>query len=286
MTNHLFVLGPGYSALPIMECAKAAGYIVTGTYRSVDKKEMLEQRGFNAVSFDTGQLPEKKGPMHVLITAAPTKAEDPSLPIWKTAFEQQGNIEGFYYLSSTNVYGNHDGEWVDETTTPTPSLDRGKHRLQAEQQWQHLANTCQTRCFIFRLAGIYGPRRNAIASLKNGKARCIIKPGQVFSRIHRDDIKNAAWAAMQGRHTGGVFNLADDLPCPPHEVIEAAANLMGINAPAHEHWETADLSPMARSFYMESKRVRNDKVKEELKVTLKYPTYQVGLQDLIKTESF
>lgn len=281
----LLVLGPGYTAQPIMETARRSKWAVYATYRNTEKRYQLEQAEFTAIAFGSGQL-DISEPYHLLITIAPgkeAKEPDPSLAIWESFLKQHPPLS-ISYLSSTNVYGNHDGGWVDETTPPTPSLERGKRRILAEKSWQRLAEKIESRLFIFRLAGIYGPERNALASLRSGRARSIIKAGQVFSRIHRDDICQAVWSAMTGKHLGGIFNMADDEPCAPHLVIEEAARLLGMQAPAHENWETAPLSEMARSFYMESKRVHNTKVKQELGISLMNPNYKEGLKALLKTE--
>ncbi|MFC3053709.1 SDR family oxidoreductase [Kordiimonas pumila] len=285
MPKQLLVFGPGYSAVPVMTQAQENGWLVTGTYRSDETRQMLEKQGFKAIDFTSGRLPTRDGPLHILITAAPTReGADPVLSVWEKALLNSENIKTICYLSSTNVYGDHSGDWVTEETMPNPSLERGTRRLEAEKSWEKLAKNIKASCFIFRLAGIYGPGRNAIQSLKTGKAKSILKPGQVFSRIHVTDITAALWAAITGPYKGGIYNLADDLPCPPHEVIAEAARLMGVPAPVLENWETADLSPMARSFYTENKRVDNTKIKQELGLDLKYPDYKSGLKALIETE--
>ena len=282
MPHTLLVFGPGYSALPIMKRAKDEGWRVIASYRDEDKSKLIQRQGFETVEFSFGKLSlPKEDTLHILCSIATKSHEDPSLSIWKSWLIQQ-KIDSLHYLSSTNVYGNHDGAWVDENSETKPSLVRGEKRLLAEQEWQKLGESLGSRTFIYRLAGIYGPNRNAFCSLKSGKARCLIKEGQVFGRIHQEDISQTVWSALSGEHAGGVFNLADDLPTAPHIVIEEAAKLLGIDAPPHENWETAELSEMARSFYLESKRVKNDKIKSELGITLKYPTYKEGLKALLK----
>lgn len=282
MTAQLIVFGPGYTAAPIMQQAIDAKWRVFATYRAEDKIASLQDAGLIPVAFDAEQAPglDKEAPLHILISIAPSADGDLCLLGWSSWLKQLKNIASITYLSSTNVYGDHSGGWVDEQTPTTPSLERGHRRLQAEQAWQTLAQEIGVRLFVLRLAGIYGPGRNAFRSLKSGKARCIIKEGQVFGRIHQQDICNAVWSAMTGNHVGGVFNLADDTPTPPHEVVEHAAAMMGIAAPEREQWDTAELSDMARSFYLENKRVSNRKVKDELGLTLRYPSYLEGLDAL------
>ncbi len=284
MTVQLLVFGPGYSAQPIIAKAQQNDWRLYGTYRKEEKRLQLETNNIIPIDFHTGEIAkfDKQAPTHILISIAPKGDGDPTLSVWRNWLSGLLNIRSINYLSSTNVYGDHGGEWVDETTIPSPSLERGIRRQKAEIEWQTFAEENNTRAFIYRLAGIYGPSRNAFSALKVGRAKCIIKENQVFSRIHVEDIKQTVWAAMTGSHAGGVFNLADDNPTPPHEVIEAAAAMLECPSPKREPWETADLSEMARSFYLESKRVKNTKIKQELGVELKYPTYQDGLKALLE----
>ncbi|MEX0298070.1 MAG: SDR family oxidoreductase [Kordiimonas sp.] len=286
MTTQLLVFGPGYSAQPIIAEAQQNGWRVFGTYRKEEKRLQLETEDIVPIDFQAGEIAKfnKQAPTHLLISIAPKEDYDPTLAVWLKWLSGLQNIQSINYLSSTNVYGDHSGGWVEESTPPTPSLARGIRRQSAEKEWQSFATENSTRVFIYRLAGIYGPGRNAFRALKAGRAKCIIKENQVFSRIHVEDIKQTVWAAMTSNHSGGIFNLADDNPTPPHEVIEAAAAMLGRPAPPREAWETADLSEMARSFYLESKRVKNVKIKQELGVNLKYPTYQEGLKALLKTD--
>lgn len=282
MTKHLLVFGPGYTALPVMARANAAGWLVTATYRNDRSRIPLQQSGYQSVPFAAGQLKEGPPVSHVLASIAPLETGDPVLPLWNRWLKQQTGLCALHYFSSTNVYGDKQGAWVDETTEPAPTLARGIRRLKAESEWQKLATSMALPCFKYRLAGIYGPGRNSFTALKAGKARNVIKPGQVFGRIHRDDITSAVWAALNSEHSGGVFNLADDLPAPPHDVIEAAAKLLGVAAPPVVDLADAELSAMGKSFYAENKRVRNDKIKTELGVRLLYPTYREGLAALLE----
>jgi nucleoside-diphosphate-sugar epimerase len=287
-TPHLLVFGPGYTAHPIMQYFHSKGWKVSASWRREEAKEALNQMGFNPVSLQENIAPDQQDigdVSHILCSIAPTADGDPVLPILKEWQNQMPALEWIGYLSSTNVYGNHDGGWVNETTICTPSLDRGKRRVRAENDWRDFANSISATIHIFRLAGIYGPGRNAIKSVLTGKAKRIIKAGQIFSRIHVEDICQTVVKAATGGYESDIFNLADDLACPPQDVIEAAADLLKLKAPKAQDFETADLSPMARSFYMESKRVRNDKIKSILGITLKYPTYKVGLAELLSKET-
>lgn len=184
------------------------------------------------------------------------------------------------YLSTTGVYGDHQGGWVDEATPLSPSTTRGQLRVEAEAAWQSLGLPLH----IFRIAGIYGPGRGPFAKVRNGTARRIIKKNQVFSRIHVDDIAQVLAASISKPNPGAIYNLCDDDPAPPEDVIEHAAALLGLPIPPAQDFETAKMTPMARSFYAESKRVRNDRIKEELGVKLLFPDYRSGLKSLLEQE--
>jgi len=185
------------------------------------------------------------------------------------------------YLSTTGVYGDHGGDWVDETTPLTPATKRGQARVKAEAEWQAIAGL---PLHIFRLAGIYGPGRGPFAKVRNGTARRIIKPGQVFSRINVADIAQVLAASIARPNPGAIYNLCDDDPAPPQDVIAYAAELLGMPVPPEVDFDTAEMTPMARSFYAESKKVRNDRIKDELGVDLMYPDYRSGLKALLAQE--
>ncbi len=193
---------------------------------------------------------------------------------------RRGTFEWVGYLSTTGVYGDHEGEWVDETAPLTPATKRGRARVAAEAGWQALGLPLH----IFRLAGIYGPGRGPFAKVRNGTARRIIKDGQVFSRIHVDDIAQVLLASIRQPNPGAVYNVCDDDPAPPQDVIAHAATLLGLPLPPAIKFEDADLTPMARSFYAESKKVQNDRIKSELGVRLLYPSYRDGLPALMAAE--
>lgn len=191
------------------------------------------------------------------------------------------HIEWVGYLSTTGVYGDHQGGWVDEDTPLTPTTKRGELRVLAEQAWQKQSLPVH----IFRLAGIYGPNRGPFTKVRNGTARRIIKPGQVFSRTQVDDIAQTLAASISRPNPGAIYNVCDNDPAPPEDVIAYAAELLGLPIPKSENFTTADMTSMARSFYAESKKVSNERIKSELEITLKYPNYKSGLQALLANES-
>ena len=220
---------------------------------------------------------------HVLASAAPDAAGDPFL-------RDQPEILGAHpvwlgYLSTTGVYGDHGGAWVDESTALTPATTRGAWRVAAEAAWARAAETMGTGLHVFRLAGIYGPGRGPFQKVKDGSARRIIKQGQVFSRIHVEDIAQAVWASMTAPVAAGrIYNLCDDDPAPPEDVLAHAAELLELPPPPAIPYESAEMTPMARSFYAESKRVSNARMKQELGVSLLYPSYREGLAALLAAE--
>jgi len=238
---HLLVFGPGYSARAVIAHALAAGWTVSATVRQPEQARALETIGVSPVEITSPAVFE--GAMrglplvsHTLTSVAPTESGDPILEIVNSWLGQQKTLQWLGYLSSTNVYGDHQGAWVDEDTPPSPSLERGKRRVAAEQAWGQVADTAGASLHIFRLAGIYGPGRNAVRSLMDGRARRIVKEGQLFSRIHVADIGGAVWRAMTSGHASDIFNLADDMPAPPQDVIAEAAQLIGMAPPPEENF--------------------------------------------------
>lgn len=270
MTNRLFIFGLGYSGLEIAKLAKDAGWRVAGTVTGADKAERLAADGIETHVFD-GTAPVDAEATHVVCTIAPGSAGDPAL---RTCGDLLRGARWLGYLSTTGVYGDHGGGWVDETTTPIPGQPRSLWRLDAERAWQALGAT------IFRLPGIYGPGRSAIDQVRAGTARRIDKPGQFFSRIHVDDIAAAVLAAMTHPARGALYNVADDLPAANSDVIAYACELLGLPVPPALPWDEVapTMSPMARSFYEENRRVKNDRLKRELGLALRYPTYREGLR--------
>jgi len=280
MTNRLFIFGLGYSGLEIAMLARAAGWTVGGTVTAPEKAERLSAEGIDAHPFDgTAALPGAAlgGATHILCTIAPGADGDPVL---RTSAHLLHDARWLGYLSTTGVYGDRDGEWVDETTPPRPALPRSIARLATEQAWQAIGRQSGAAVDIFRLPGIYGPGRSAIEQARAGTARRIDKPGQVFSRIHVTDIARTVLAALGRPSAGGIYNVADDLPAPSGDLVAYACTLLGLPVPPLVPWDTVapTLSPMARSFYAENRRVRNDRIKTGLGVTLRYPTYREGLR--------
>jgi hypothetical protein len=218
-----------------------------------------------------------------LISVPPGENGDPVLAACGNAFGGNKNLRSIVYLSTVGVYGDHGGAWVDERTPPKPGAARGRDRLAAELAWQEFGARRGVAVAVLRLAGIYGPGQNALVQLARGKARRVVKPGQIFNRIHVGDIARAIDAVF-ARKASGTFNLADDEPSPPGDPIIFAAQLMGVDPPPEILFEDAapSMSPMALSFWQECRRVRNDKLKRELGVALRYPTYREGLRALFE----
>nr|WP_121024171.1 SDR family oxidoreductase [Litoreibacter meonggei] len=287
MMPHLLSFGHGYSAQALTRLLLPRGWTVTGTTRSKQKAETLQQEGVQPVIWpDADMAPHLARATHLLVSAGPNEDGDPVLNELRTQIAKfAGNLEWVGYLSTTGVYGDHHGGWVDEATPLSPSTKRGKMRVEAEAAWQDLADEVNLPLHIFRLAGIYGPGRGPFSKVRNGTARRIIKEGQVFSRIHVEDIAQVLEASIRQPNPGAVYNLCDDDAAPPQDVIGYAARLLDMPLPEAVDFASADMSPMARSFYAESKRVRNDRIKEELGVKLLYPDYRIGLEALLAAEN-
>jgi nucleoside-diphosphate-sugar epimerase len=216
---------------------------------------------------------------HLLMSASPDDGSDPVLAALQDQITARADqFEWAGYLSTTGVYGDHGGDWVDETAPLTPATRRGQARVVAEAAWQAIP---ALPLHIFRLAGIYGPGRGPFAKVRNGTARRIIKDGQVFSRTHVDDIAQVLAASITRPNPSAIYNVCDDDPAPPQDVIAYAAQLLGLPVPEAVPFEDAELTPMARSFYAESKKVRNDRIKDDLGVKLLFPDYRSGLQSLL-----
>ncbi|MEL7131551.1 MAG: SDR family oxidoreductase [Pseudomonadota bacterium] len=281
MTKTLLSFGHGYSAQALTKLLLPQGWRVMGTTRTAEKAEVLERTGVAPLIFPgedvTGAITSAT---HLLISAGPDAAGDPVLrEVGETIRARASDLEWAGYLSTTGVYGDHGGDWVDEDTPLSPSTRRGQWRKEAEAAWAAIPGL---PLHIFRLAGIYGPGRGPFAKVRAGTARRIIKPNQVFSRTHVDDIAQVVAASIAQPAPGTAYNVCDDDPAPPQDVIEHAAHLLGLPIPPAEAFETAEMTPMARSFYAESKRVRNDRIKDTLGVKLIYPTYKEGLAALLR----
>ena len=276
MGKTLLSFGYGYSAQALAQLLD--GWRMIGTSRTASKPV---QNGIERVQFpgeDMGQ--HLDAATHLLISAGPDQEGDPVLRELRDEIATR-DFEWVGYLSTTGVYGDHQGGWVDEDTPLTPSTRRGQRRAAAEAAWQGM----NLPLHIFRIAGIYGPGRGPFNKVRAGTARRIIKDGQVFSRIHVEDIAQVVAASIAQPNAGAVYNLCDNDPAPPQDVIGYAAELLGMPLPAAIDYNTADMTPMARSFYAESKKVKNDRIKDELGIVLKYPDYRAGLQALLTLEA-
>lgn len=285
MTKTLISFGHGYSATALAQRLLTLGWTIFGTTRSADKAQTIRKTGVVPVVLDSPQAdPDIHQALsqatHLLISAGPTQLGDPTLLRFREQISTAPHLEWVGYLSTTGVYGDHQGGWVDEQTRLAPSTRRGKWRVAAEQDWQSIPGL---PLHIFRLAGIYGPGRGPFAKVRNGTARRIIKENQLFSRIHVNDIAQVLEASINQPNPGAIYNVCDDLAAPPEDVIAYAAELLGLPIPPAIPFEQAEMTPMARSFYAESKRVRNDRIKDELGVKLMYPDYRAGLAALLQS---
>lgn len=272
----LLCLGYGYSARALVRRLRRSEWRVLATLRSPSKAEELRRDGVEGVPWPGDLQPALREATHILASAAPDASGDPFLAL-AGAQIAQAHPDWVGYLSTTGVYGDHQGGWVDESTPLTPASRRGEQRVLAEAQWRATGLPVH----IFRLAGIYGPGRGPFEKVRDGTARRIIKPGQVFSRIHVEDIAQVLEASIRHPNPGAAYNVCDDDPAPPEDVLSHAASLLGLPEPPAVPFDEAEMTPMARSFYSESKRVRNDRIKTELGVTLLYPSYREGLAALL-----
>lgn len=287
-TRTLFCFGLGYTAGALAARLLAQGWSVRGTSRSEQKCAELAEQGISAWVFDRDRpladpAAALAGVTHVLSSVPPDQVGDPVLDHHGADIAARAPaLQWAGYLSTTGVYGDRGGGLVDETSDRRPLSVRGARRVAAEDGWCGLWRDHGVPVHLFRLAGIYGPGRNALATVKRGQARRIVKPGQVFSRIHVDDISAVLEASMARANPGAAYNLCDDEAAPPQDVIAYACKLLGTDPPPEVAFEEAELSDMARSFYAENKRVANDRIKRELGVTLTYPDYRAGLQALLE----
>lgn len=312
----LFCFGLGYSARAVVARMRPRLDKVWGTTRDPEAMSEIASLGVTPLHFDGsgvsfppplrgrategGKLPATaasspplrlsparggRAPLaeadHLLVSIPPDDLGDPVLRHFRG--DMAAGPRSIVYLSTVGVYGDHDGEWVDEESECRPASKRSRLRLEAESEWRGFAEESGVPVAIVRLAGIYGPGRGPFEKIRRGSARRIIKPGQIFNRIHVDDIAAIVEAAFD-RRAQGIFNGVDDEPAPPEEVLAYAADLLGVAPPPEVPFEAADLTPMARSFYGESKRVRNDRIKRLLGVRLAYPTYREGLRATLAAE--
>jgi nucleoside-diphosphate-sugar epimerase len=286
-TSTLFVFGMGFSARVLARRLRARGWSVRATTRSLARAEQLEAEGIVPFLFDgTAPLAEFAaafdGVSHVLASAPPGPDGDPVLRHHAGDLAARApDLTWVGYLSTTGVYGDRAGGWVDEASERTPATERGARRVAAENGWCALWREHGLPVHLFRLAGIYGPGRNALETVRAGDARRVVKPGQVFSRIHVDDIASVLAASIERPSPGAAYNVCDDDPAPPQDVVLHACELLGVAPPPEIPFEDAELSEMGRSFYAESKRVSNARIKDELGIALAYPDYRAGLAALL-----
>jgi nucleoside-diphosphate-sugar epimerase len=283
---NLFAFGLGYSVRQFLSLYRERFIEIGGTVRSPEKARAMAAEGIQAYQFDgsgydSGILERIALADALLVSVPPASETDPVLEHFAEAIASAPRLRWIGYLSTVGVYGNADGAWVDETTPPNPATLRSRHRIAVERQWLALGESVPFAVQIFRLAGIYGPGRNALVKIADGTAKRIVKKGQVFNRIHTADIAQTLMASIERPIRNAIYNVADDEPGPPQDVTAYAAELLGREPPPEVPFEEADQTPMARSFYSDNKRVRNTRIKTELGVRLRYPTYREGLQALL-----
>lgn len=287
--SRLLCLGMGFTAQALARRVLGAGWHVTGTARSQSGVADLEAKGFRGLVFDGDVaspelLAEIAAATHVVTSIPPQEAGDPVLLALGDALSAARAARWVGYLSTVGVYGNTHGGWVDEASPVSGDFDRTRWRIAAETSWLELNSIPGIRVQVFRLAGIYGPGRSALDSVRSGRAQRVVKPGQVFNRIHVDDIASVLLAAMAGRGTHDIYNVADHEPAPPQDVITFAAELAGVVPPPEIDFDEARLSPMARSFYEANRRVSNARLAGDLGVRLRYPNYRDGLRAILESE--
>ncbi|MDP4832677.1 MAG: NAD-dependent epimerase/dehydratase family protein [Rickettsiaceae bacterium] len=273
--NNLLIFGYGYTAAYIASSLNSNQWNIIGTTRS-------QKAHHNIIEYNKNQISKALETVtHIIISIPPSIKGDIVLGEFKELLLATKNLKWIGYLSSSSVYGNHKGAWVDENTKLIPLSERAKNRVLAEQQWLDFGKQHNINTNVFRLAGIYGPSRNALESVTAGKAKSILKEGQCFSRIHVEDIANVVKLAISNNATSEIYNVADDYPCPTYEVNDFAAKLLNVSTPSMIKFSQASLSPMAKEFYADNKKISNRKIKAQLTVKLKYPTFREGLQSLI-----
>jgi nucleoside-diphosphate-sugar epimerase len=278
----LFCFGYGYSAESLVRRLSPRDVVAAGTRTSLAEVpepsvQLVAYKG-DAASADVRKL--LAGTTHLLVSIPPDLEGDVVLRQHREDIAALPDLAWVGYLSTVGVYGDHKGAWVDEETPTRPASERSLRRLQAEQSWLGFRSETGRRVEIFRLSGIYGPGRSVIDNLKAGTARRIVKPDQVFNRIHVDDIARVLAAAIDKDTGHRIYNVSDDEPAPPEDVVAYAAELLGLPLPPVLAFEAAGLRGMAASFWAESKRVRNTRIREDLGVELLYPTYREGLRAL------
>ncbi|MBX2825600.1 MAG: SDR family oxidoreductase [Gammaproteobacteria bacterium] len=281
---NLVLLGAGYCATRFANCCLGFAHEITGTTRSSERTS--EDGAWPVIEFDGKTVSERLQSIlaeasHILVSIPPEREGDDADPALRALvpYLRHASLEWIGYLSTVGVYGDHAGAWVDESTECVPISSRSKRRLRAEGEWTALADHQGVPMTVFRLPGIYGPGRNAFVRLEEGQTRQLVKPDQVFNRIHVDDLSTAVVCAAT-QCMPGIYNITDDVPAPPEDVVRFAAALMGVDAPESVSWESDDVSPMAKSFYSENKRVSNALSKTIPGMHYRYADYVTGLRAL------
>ena len=290
MSPRLLCFGFGYTAGVLAERLSDQGWRIAGTTRFIDAGGGTEASGAALYPFSRELGAEALlGPLgeasHLLVSIPPDEEGDPVLDLLGEAISSHQGLAWIGYLSTTGVYGDHGGAWVDEEAPLHPASPRSRRRVAAEKAWLALCLDAGLPVHIFRLAGIYGPGRNALEAVRSGKAKRIDLPDQVFGRIHVEDIARTLEASMKTPRPGRIYNVSDDHPAAPADVIEFACGLLGLAPPPLQSMDDAELSPMARSFYLDNKRVSNRRLHEELGLELRYPDYRAGLTALARALS-
>ncbi len=282
MKINVFIFGFGYTAKALVRLLNPNDYIVYGTSRNADTRKLANQNNITLCDYTYDQIKHYLDRSHIILICIPPHEHgmDPVFSEFKQDILSNINLKWLGYLSTTSVYGDHNGDWVDEESKPINPTERAQRRILAEQNWLSLFNNNNLPVHIFRLAGIYGPGRNNLDRLKSGKNYSVFKPGQFFSRIHVEDIARILLASIQHPTPGEVYNVCDDYPAPSHEVDEYAASLLHIEKPMLLPFEEADLSEMAKDFYQSNKKVSNRKVKDKLSLKLLYPSFREGLTSI------
>ncbi|MGB0577732.1 MAG: SDR family oxidoreductase [Alphaproteobacteria bacterium] len=283
--SHLFCFGFGFTARRLANKLRADGWTVSATARSEDKCVALKAEGIDCQLFDgtvtLADLNALERTSHILLSAPPGEEGDPVLNLHRDDLAAIDSLQWIGYLSATSVYGDTGGRLVDENAPLLATTARGLRRIDSEEAWLNTVTTISLPVHVFRLAGIYGPGRSAIDQLRSGRARRIIKPGHLFSRIHVEDIVTVLEASIARARPGSVYNVCDDEPAMSSNVMEYAADLLGVEPPPAIPFTSKSLSEMARSFYADNRRVDNQLIKSALGVTLNYPDYRAGLKAIL-----
>lgn len=292
--HRLFAFGYGYTAdfLGRALLSSSQSWSLAGTTRDTHKRSALRARGIDAYLFTEEKplgdpLAMLDGVTHILISTPPDKEGDVVYRLHADDLRRIPTLKWIGYLSTTSVYGDRDGQFVDETSELRPTSIRGSRRVRAENDWRNFEQESGIPVDIFRMAGIYGPGRSALDSVRAGIKRRILKPGHTFSRIHVDDIVQVLMRILDQspHHRGSVYNIADDEAAPSHEVIAYACRLLNQEPPPLIPFEEANLAPITLSFYSDNKQIRNDKIKSELNVNLLHPNYRSGLEACLAEEN-